>query len=97
LRARLVKRAENWAWGSLRARLARGGSELLAEPPVGLPRNWRAAVNAPQTEAEIAAIRHSIQRGTPFGSESWTKRAARRLGLESTLRPRGRPRKGTTK
>ena len=44
LRARLVRQAENWAWGSLRPRLARGGSELLAEPPVALPRNWRSAV-----------------------------------------------------
>lgn len=42
----------------------------------------------------MAAIRHSIQRGTPFGSAPWIKRAARRLGLESTLRPRGRPPKG---
>jgi putative transposase len=90
LRARLVKRAEDWAWGSLRPRLARGGSELLAPLPVELPRNWKAAVNEPQTEAEVAAIRHSIQRGTPFGTEAWTKRAATRLGLQSTLRPRGR-------
>jgi REP-associated tyrosine transposase len=97
LRARLVKRAENWTWGSLRARLARGGSVLLAEPPVTLPRNWRAAVNEPQTEAEVVAIRHSIQRGTPFGSEAWTRRASRQLGLESTLRPRGRPRKEAQK
>ena len=97
LRARLVKRAEDWAWGSLRSRLARGGSELLAEPPVALPRSWKLAVNEPQTEAEVAAIRHSIERGTPFGSETWTRRAARQLGLESTLRPRGRPRKGLKK
>jgi putative transposase len=92
-----VKRAEDWNWGSLRARTARGGSELLAEPPVALPRNWRAAVNEPQTEAEVAAIRHSIQRGTPFGGETWTRRAARQLGLESTLRPRGRPRSESKK
>jgi putative transposase len=97
LRAALVRRAEAWPWGSLRARLARGGSELLAATPVRLPRNWKSAVNDPQTEAEVAAIRHSIQRGTPFGSETWTKRAARQLGLESTLRPRGRPRKEAKK
>ena len=82
---------------SLRARLAPGGSELLWSPPVTLPRNWKSAVNEPQTEAEVAATRRSIQRGTPFGSETWTKRAARQLGLESTLRPRGRPRKDAKK
>jgi putative transposase len=97
LRAALVRRAEAWPWGSLRVRLARGGSELLAESPVALPRSWKSAVNEPQTEAEVAAIRHSIQRGTPFGGEAWTKRAARQLGLESTLRPCGRPRKEAKK
>jgi putative transposase len=49
-------------------------------------------VNEPQTDAEVAAIRHSNQRGTPFGSETWTKRVARQLGVEFTMRPRGRPR-----
>ena len=30
--------------------------------------------------------------GAPFGSERWQKKTARRMGLEFTLRPRGRPR-----
>jgi putative transposase len=34
-----------------------------------------------------------VQRGRPFGSEKWQKATAKRLGLESTFRPRGRPRK----
>jgi putative transposase len=41
----------------------------------------------------LAAVRKSVERGSPFGSEAWQKRTARRLGLEFTLRPRGRPRK----
>ena len=53
----------------------------------------RLNVNASQTEAELAAIRHSIQRGSPLGDETWIERTARRVGLESTLRPRGRPKK----
>ena len=32
-------------------------------------------------------------KGQPYGSENWVKRRAKRLGLESTLRRRGRPRK----
>jgi putative transposase len=93
LRARLEKRAENWTWSSLRERLTIQPSELLHAGPVTLPRNWPEHVNRPQNEAELAALRHSIVRGTPFGSDHWTKLAANRLGLESTLRPRGRPRK----
>jgi putative transposase len=93
LRANLVRSAPDWNWSSLRERLSAQPSELLHRGPVTLPRNWPALVNRPQTAAELAALRHSIVRGTPFGSERWTKRTANRLGLESTLRPRGRPKK----
>jgi putative transposase len=50
-------------------------------------------VNRPQTEAELAALRVSVQRGRPFGDHAWLDRVAAELGLESTIRPRGRPRK----
>jgi putative transposase len=60
---------------------------------VKLPRNWRSLVNKPITEKEAEAIQRSIQRGTPYGDKEWVTQAAVRLGLESTLRKRGRPRK----
>jgi hypothetical protein len=34
-----------------------------------------------------------MQRGAPFGSEPWRRRAAKRLELESSLRDPWRPRK----
>ncbi|QDV58589.1 hypothetical protein Mal33_46120 [Rosistilla oblonga] len=37
-------------------------------------------------------MRWSVRRGTPFGEETWGESHAQRLDLESTLRPRGRPR-----
>jgi hypothetical protein len=58
---------------------------------VDRPRGWIACVNAPQTQAELEAVRQSIARGRPFGSSAWTRRTAARLGIESSLRPRGRP------
>ncbi len=54
-------------------------------------------MNQPQTEGELEAIRHSIRRGRPYGGEAWTERIAHKIGLESTLRPRGRPRKQAQK
>jgi len=60
---------------------------------VACPSNWLALVNAAQTDAELATLRRSVARGTPFGEERWTRRVAERLGLESSLRPRGRPKK----
>ena len=97
LRARLVPRAEKWRFGSL-WRMTHGDRDaraLLSPWPVSRPRDWASWVHEPQTEAELAAIRRSIRRGSPFGGETWTARTVAKLGLDSTLRPRGRPRKAT--
>jgi putative transposase len=61
--------------------------------PVPRGRNWLRLVNEPQTEVELAALRQSVNRGSPFGSADWQSQTAGRLGLESSLCPRGRPRK----
>ena len=92
LRAKLVRRAEAWPWSSLSWRPTGEFPQLLSDWPVPRPRNWVAMVNAAQTEAELTALRHSIARGAPFGNQRWMQRVAKRLGLESSLRPRGRPR-----
>jgi putative transposase len=93
LRAKLVRRAEAWGWSSLGWRPGGKRPAMLSDWPVSCPRIWLAHVNAVQTEAELAAVRQSIARGAPFGDERWSERTAKRLGLESSLRPRGRPRK----
>ena len=56
-----------------------------------LPRRWVTLVNEPEPKAALEALRRSVNRGRPFGAEAWVTRIAKRLGLESTLRPRGRP------
>jgi putative transposase len=94
LRAGLVaERAEAWAWSSLAQRLhgAGAGQSLLSPWPLPCPDNWVELVNEPQTEAELQAIRRSVKRGQPFGSEAWVAAAAERLHLQQTLRPQGRP------
>lgn len=95
LRAKLVRRAEQWRWGSLH-RWQRGSAEdraLLSAWPLPRKPSWVAYVNALQSESELAALRHSTARGSPLGDAAWRKATARRLGLESTLRARGRPKK----
>jgi putative transposase len=64
---------------------------LLAESPVKLPRDWSRLVHEPQTAAEQAAMRDHIQRGRPLGDATWTAATVKRLGLESSVRARGRP------
>lgn len=97
LRANLIQRAEEWRWCSLwRFHHGKTDEPPRIEPwPVTRPRNWIAYVNQPGTTAEIEAIRRCVQRGAPFGQANWVRRTASLLGLESTLRPRGRPRKGS--
>lgn len=97
LRASLVERAEQWRWSSLAFRRRRPTLRFPSPSPVKLPRNWCDLVNRPQSEAEVAAVRRSLERGTPLGGDVWRRRTADRLGLEHTLRPRGRPRKDQTK
>lgn len=96
LRAGLVERAEDWRWSSL-GLCSVGTSEesepVLSEWPVPRPLNWVSLVNQGLTAKELEALRLSTQRGCPYGNESWQKWIARHLGLDSTLRSRGRPRK----
>jgi putative transposase len=95
LRAKLVRRAEEWPWGSLHRWLrgSKADKELLSAWPLARRPGWAKHVNEPLTEAELRAVRRSVERGSPLGDESWSDRAIRRLGLESTVRPVGRPRK----
>jgi putative transposase len=95
LRANLVKRAEDWRWSSLWRRRCTDPAlrSILTDWPVEEPADWVRRVNQAQTPAELQALRRSVIRGRPFGSELWARRVAKRLGLEYTLRPRGRPRK----
>ena len=95
LRAGLVRRAEDWAWSSLADRVAGGEAARWLHPgPVPVPGDWVRWVNEPQTEAELDAVRASVVRGRPYGSAEWVQGVVERLGLQATVRPRGRPRKG---
>jgi putative transposase len=93
LRAGLVRRAEDWRWGSL-GRHSRDTAPppfALSDWPLSKPASWTRYVNQPQSEAELAAIRRSVKRGQPYGGERWVQATAQHLGLQSTLRARGRP------
>ncbi len=79
LRAKLVAHAQDWQWSSLWRRL-QGTPEqrmLLSDWPLPCPKDWLKLVNEPQTEAEMEAIRRSVQRGQPYGSLPWVLRSAR--------------------
>jgi putative transposase len=61
------------------------------------PRNWKALVNAPLTDNEQEAVKTCMKRNRPYGSETWQKRTANRLGLTASMRREGRPKKAKQK
>ena len=95
LKANLVESAEDWRWSSL-YRWLNGRAidkQILAKWPLPRQRGWLDHVNRAVTDNEYQALQRSLQRGCPFGSQNWSARKIKQLGLERTVTPRGRPRK----
>ncbi len=97
-RANLVVKPEDWRWGS--AWLRMNGNikqkKLLTELPFEQI-NYFVWLNTIDTEKELEQIRNSVKRGVPFGRERWVDAMVERYGLESTVRTKGRPKKGQVK
>jgi putative transposase len=95
VRANLVKSARQWQWSGLWQRANHSPDWLLPQRawPVDAPRNWTTWVDRAETPAELDALHRSVNRGAPFGDPVWQAQTARRLKLEATMRPIGRPRK----
>ena len=95
LRAVLVPRAQEWRWGSLWRpdTSASSPGPVLDDWPIDRPSDWVERVNTPLSPSEEEATRRSIRRGQPLGAPDWQELTAARLGLRSTLRPLGRPKK----
>jgi putative transposase len=93
VRALLVDRSENWSWSSLRWRAAAGlGPVPLVMDAGACGWEWVAQVSRRLPADEEARIRECVRRDRPYGTDSWVLATARAMGLESTLRNRGRPR-----
>ena len=92
LRAGLVDRAEDWRWSSLHWFGDPGRSPVRLEAGT-TPRGvlWVEGVNAATADIGLEDIRESVRRDRPFGSSGWRRETAKALGLEYSLRPRGRP------
>ena len=44
---------------------------------------------------QLDQLEKSIKRGVPLGNPDWQIRTAEKMNLQSTLKPRGRPKKGS--
>jgi putative transposase len=95
IRADLVAKADRWPWSSFAVRQGRESAVVPAEGPVELPTDWMGLVHRALAPGETQAIGNSMRRGCPLGDARWVAATVQRLGLQSTMRPRGRPRKST--
>ena len=97
LRAKLVKKAENWKFCSLWRRFYGNTQKkkLLSEWPISEPKDYLSFVNIPQSKEEEESIRLSVVKGKPYGNENWSIKIIKKFGLESTVRLPWRPKKGT--
>jgi putative transposase len=91
VRAGLVEHAVDWPWSSLRF------PGLCDPPSVETPTSGLGWIDEPLFDHELATLRTCINRQQPFGAEDWRTTIAAKLGLESTLRRRGRPAKVSEK
>jgi putative transposase len=96
MRAGLVDDSRQWQYSSLAIRNGIEKESLAIDRgPVTLHNYWNRLVNLLPGESVDAKLQNCIKRGTPFGNDKWIQTASQKLGLEMTLRPRGRPRKGS--
>jgi putative transposase len=95
VRAKIARRAPAWRWGSCHVR-QRGPAELaglLSDWPIEQPQDWDDWLDEAVSDVESERIATAIRRSSPLGDAAWTQSTARRLNLEHTLNPRGRPRR----
>jgi putative transposase len=93
-RAKMVKDASEYRYSSLKARLSDNRLALLDDAPIDIPKEWIDFVNEAQAKSDLDIIRNSISRQAPLGDEAWQYEVAKKHGLEGSLKPLGRPKKG---
>ena len=92
VRGGLARFAREWNWSSHKEMIGRKARKTLDDIPIDLPKEWETYVNAPWAEKDLERIRQCVNRQSPYGAGRWRLEMCRKLGLESTIRPRGRPR-----
>lgn len=93
VRVALAGSARGWRWSSHGENCGAMTRALTSPLPVPLPEGWTAYVDDALTPGEQERLQRSIDRQAPFGGCAWQEAIACRLGLEATMRSRGRPRK----
>ena len=97
VRARLVRRAEAYAWSSAAAHCGRRADAVLSASPVWRARlaavaDWSGWLAEGDEAEELAVLRRNVDKGLPCGSEAFIDRLEARADRPLRFRPIGRPR-----
>jgi putative transposase len=90
----MVKASTDWPYSSLAIRQGIDKEGLrLSAGPVPVPRKWDQLVDLLPNEPDLQKLEACMSRGRPCGHDDWVEKTVKEMDLESTLRPRGRPKK----
>jgi len=90
IRAGLTASAKAWKWSSHTETSGERHRDLVDECLMELPADWQKLVDTPLTGSELEKIRTSVNRQSPYGAIGWQVKICKDLGIESTMRHRGR-------
>lgn len=98
VRAQIVRKAENYPWSSAAAHCGLRDDPVLAQSLAWAERfgaidDWSAWLAEGDQSDQLDVLRRRVERGLPCGSDQFIRKLERRVGLDLTLRPRGRPKK----
>jgi putative transposase len=95
VRAKLSKQCEDWKWGSAWRRIngTLEQKKILDTSPTPFPHGYKTWINTSDNEEAIAILRTSVNKGVPYGRDSWVDAMVEKYHLESTRRSAGRPKK----
>lgn len=99
VRAKMVRRAENYAWSSAAAHAGLLQEDTVLTGKLNWRRqfasigNWAAWLAEGDNPEQLELIRRNIDKGLPCGSASFVRRLEKLLGRDLAFRPPGRPRK----
>lgn len=98
VRARMVRRAENYAWSSAAAHCGLKEDFVLTKDREWLSQvksagDWSKWLAEGDRPGQLEVLRQHVERGLPCGAEAFIRRLERRAGQLLRARPRGRPKK----
>lgn len=95
VRAKMVKRAEDYTYSSAKAHIEGIKDNLLGEELLEerQRKDYRELIRSDIAEKEINSIRYHTRTGRPLGGEEFIKKMEKKLEMRFILKSPGRPRK----